>query len=136
MTLLLALFLVVHGGVHVGFLCSRSWPFDAADPWPATLLGFAPDTVAAVGAALVLVAFFGFCLAALAALGLLPARLWRPLIAVAAAASALQLVLFVTPGTLPGLVIDVALLWAVLGRAWRPAPLVGRRVRADRPVTP
>ena len=135
MSLLIALFLVVHGGIHVGYLCSRSWPFEPGDPWLVTGLGAASETVVVVGVALVLIAFFGFVLAALTAVGLLPARLWRPLIAVAAIASAATLVLFITPGTVPGLVVDAVLLWAVLGRGWKPAPLVGRRARAGRPVT-
>lgn len=135
MSLLIALFLVVHGGIHVGYLCSRSWPFESGDPWLVTGLGAAAEAVAVVGAALVLVAFFGFLLAALTAVGLLPARLWRPLIAVAAVASAATLVLFITPGTVPGLVIDAVLLGAVLGRGWKPEPFIGRRARAGRPVT-
>lgn len=134
MSLLFALFLIVHGGIHVGFLCSRSWPFAAGDSWLAAATGIAPDAIAGVTGALVLVAFFGFLLAALTAVGLLPARLWRPLVAVSAVASAVVLVLFVTPGTVPGLAIDAVLVWAVLDRGWRPVPLIGRR-RAARPVT-
>jgi hypothetical protein len=134
MSLMLALFLVVHGGIHVGFLCSRSWPFTAGDSWLAAATGIPPDAIAGAAGALVLVTFLGFLLAALAAVGLLPARLWRPLVAVAAVASVVALVLFVTPGTVPGLAIDAVLLWAVVARGWRPVPLVGRR-RAARPVT-
>jgi hypothetical protein len=135
MSLPLALILVVHGGIHMGFLCSRSWPFEAGDPWLVTGLGAGSDTVAAIGAALVLVAFFGFLLAALAAVGLLPRRLWRLTVVVASAASAVALALFPTPGTVPGLVIDAVLLWSVLALAWSPTPLIGRRTRAGRPVT-
>jgi hypothetical protein len=135
MSLLFAFFLVVHGGVHIGYVCSRSWPFEPGDPWLVTGLGAAPEAVAAVGTALVLVTFFGFLLAALGAVGLLPARLWRPLVAVASAASAAALVLFVTPATVPGLVIDAVLLWAVFARNLSPTPLMGRRPRAGRPVT-
>jgi hypothetical protein len=135
MSLLVALFLVVHGGVHVGFLCSRSWPFEAGDSWLASTLGVDPAAIAGMGAALVLAAFVGFVLAGLTAIGLLPARLWRPLVAVAAAASAVHLALFLTVATVPGLAIDAVLLWAVVGRGWRPARLVGGRARAGRPVT-
>ena len=135
MSLLIALFLVVHGGIHVGFLCSRSWPFEPGDPGLVSGLGVASDTAAVVGAVLALVAFLGFLLAGLAAVGLLPARLWRPLVVAASVASATVLVLFVTPGTLPGLVIDGVLLWAVGVRGWRPKRLIGGRVQAARPVT-
>lgn len=134
MSLLLALFLVVHGGIHVGYLCSRSWPFEAGDPWLVGGLGVAAGTVDAIGVALVLVAFFGFLLAGLTAGGLFPARLWRPLVVTASVASAIVLVLFVTPGTLPGLAIDAVLLWAVLGRDWHPKPVFGRRARSARPL--
>ena len=107
MSLLIALFLVVHGGIHISYLCSRSWPFEPGDPWLVSGLGVDPDAVAGIAAALVLVSFFGFLLAGLAAVGLLPARLWRPLVVVATVASAIVLVLYVTPATLPGLAIDV-----------------------------
>lgn len=135
MSLLIALVLVVHGGIHVGFLCSRSWPFEPGDAWLATALGADPDAVAGIAAALVLVAFFGFLFAGLTAVGLLPARLWRPLVVVAAAASAVVLVLYVTPATLPGLAIDAGLVWSVGVRGWRPKRLIGGRARATRPVT-
>jgi hypothetical protein len=136
MSLLLALFLVVHGGVHIGYICSRSWPFEAGASWLATGLGAGADTVAAIGAALVLVAFFSFVLSGLVAVGLLPRSLWRPLVVVASAASAVVLVLFATPATVPGILIDAVLLWAVLARGWSPTPLIGRRNRSTRPVTP
>jgi hypothetical protein len=135
MSLLLALVLVVHGGIHVGFLCSRSWPFAPGDAWLATALGADPDAVAGLAAALVLVTFVGSLLAGLAAVRSLPARLWRPLVVVAAVASAVVLVVFVAPATLPGLVLDGGLLWAVGIRGWRPKRLTGGRAQAARPVT-
>jgi hypothetical protein len=134
MSLLLALFLVVHGGIHIGFLCSRSWPFEAGDSWFATGLGSVAGPVEGVAAALVLVAFFGFLCAAATAVGLLPRRLWRSLVVVASVASAVVLVLFITPGTLPGIAIDAVLLWAVVVRRWTPQPLVGGTARSRRPL--
>jgi hypothetical protein len=135
MSLLLALFLVVHGGVHIGYICGPAWPFVATDPWLVTAIGASPDAVRTVGVAFVLVTFFAFLLAAPTAVGLLPSRLWAPLVAVGSVASAIVLVLFITPGTIPGLAIDAVLLWAVLARKWRPAPLIGRRTQSTRPVT-
>ena len=41
-------------------------------------------------------------------------------------ASAIVLVLFVTPWTLPGLAIDAVLLWAALVQSWQPTPFLGR----------
>ncbi len=135
MPLLVALFLVVHGGVHIGYICGPNWPFEATDPWMVTALGVASAGVRDAGIALVMVTFFAFLLAALTAVGVLPSRLWAPLVAVGSAASAIVLLLFVTPWTVAGLTIDAALAWAVLGRHWRPAPLIGRRRRSSRPVT-
>jgi hypothetical protein len=135
MSLLLSLFLVVHGGVHIGYICGPAWPFVATDPRLVTVFGASPDAIRMVGVALVLVAFFAFLVAAPTAVGLLPSRLWVPLIAVGSVASAIVLVLFITPGTIPGLAIDAVLLWAVLARKWRPTPLIGRRAQSNRPVT-
>jgi hypothetical protein len=135
MPLLLALFFIVHGGVHIGYLCSRSWPFEPRDPWLVTALGVPPAVVATACAALVLATFIGFLVAALAGVGLLPRALWRPAMLVGSVASAVALVVLITPGTVPGLVIDCVVLWAVLARGWRPTPLIGPRARAGRPVT-
>jgi hypothetical protein len=134
MTLLLALALVVHGGVHVGFVCSRSWPFEPGPSWLAGLGGVTSPSDGA-GAVLAIAAFLGFLAAGLVALGILPARLWRPVVLAAAAASAVLLLLFATPATLPGLAIDAALAWSVGVRGWRPAPVVGRG-RSRRPLVP
>lgn len=123
MSVLLALFLLVHGSIHIGYVCSRSWPFEAADPWLVIGLGASGAVVQAVGAALALVTFFAFLLAAAATVGLLPRRLWRWLVGVGSVASAVMLLVFVTPWTLPGLVVDSALLWAAFGERWTPATL-------------
>ena len=135
MSLLIALVLVVHGGIHMGYACSQSWPFEAADPWLVTAFGVASGNVHDTGIALVLVTFFAFLLAAPAAVGLVSSRLWAPLIVVGSVSSALVLVLFITPATIAGLAIDAVLLWAVLARKWRPTPLIGRRTQSSRPVT-
>ena len=50
MSLLVAIFLVVHGGVHIGYICSRSWPFEATDPWLVTALGVASGERSATSA--------------------------------------------------------------------------------------
>jgi hypothetical protein len=130
MSLLFALLLVVHAGIHVGYICGPAWPFVAIDPWLVTGLGAGPDTVRTVGIALVLVSFFAYLLAAVTAAGFMR-FLWRPLIVVASGASAIVLVLFVTPWTLPGLAIDAVLLWATLLRDWQPTPFFGRARHAS-----
>lgn len=126
MSLLIALALIVHGGVHVGYACGQSWPFAASDPWLVTGFGAGPDTLRSVGIALVVVIFVAYLLAALAAAGILiPSTLFAPLIVIGSVASAMLLVAFVTPWTVPFLVIDALLLWATLIQNWRPAPFFG-----------
>jgi hypothetical protein len=140
MALLLAAFLVVHGAIHVGFLCGADWPFEPGDPWPVVALGLGPGGIRDAGGVLAVVAFLAFLLAAPTVVGVPPARLWRPLVAIGAAASAILLVVFVTPWTLPGIAVDAVLLWAVVVRGRRPAPILrrrsGRGPEAGRPVTP
>lgn len=126
MSLLIALALIVHGGVHVGYACGPAWPFVATDPWLVTGMGVGADSVRGVGIALAVVTFVGYFLAALAVAGVIvPSSLFAPLIAVAAIASAILLVAFVTPWTVPFLVIDAILLWATLLQSWRPVPFFG-----------
>ncbi len=133
MSLLFALFLVVHGGIHIGYLCSRSWPFQAGDPWLVTSFGASADTVGSVAAVLVLMAFFAFLLAGLAVAGIVvPRAVWAPLIVLGSVASAIVLVVYITLGTVPGVVVDALLVWAVLVAGWRPTPFFGReRARHD-----
>lgn len=130
MSVLLALFLVVHGGVHIGYICGPAWPFATGDPWLVSTFGAAPDTVRAVGIALVLVSFFAYLLAALVAIGMPPARLWAPLVVVGSVTSAVALIAFGTVAAVPGLAIDAVLLWAVLVRGWHPR----RQTLARRPT--
>jgi hypothetical protein len=81
-----------------------------------------------VGGALVAVTAIAYLLAALATAGILvPAGWWRPLVVVASIASATVLAFSPTGWTVPGLLIDAALLVAVLGPSWRPAPFFGRQ---------
>jgi hypothetical protein len=124
MSLLLALFLVVHASIHIGYICGPAWPFVATDPWLVTGVGASSDAVRTVGIALVLVTFVAYLLAVVTATGFLRS-LWKPLIVVASVTSAIVLVLFVTPWTLPGLAIDAVLLWATLVRGWLPTPFFG-----------
>jgi hypothetical protein len=126
MSLVLALFLVVHASIHIGYICGPAWPFVVADPWLVTVVGAGSGEVRAVGIAVVVVTFVAGLLAALTAVGLLPRRLWAPFIVVASVASAIVLTLFVTPWTVLGLAIDAILLWATLVAGWQPAPFFGR----------
>jgi hypothetical protein len=127
MSLLLALLLVVHGGVHISYVCGPAWPFVATDPWLVSGLGAGSDSVQTLGIALAVVTFIAFLLAALTAAGIvLPSRSWAPLIVIGTMASAIALVVFITPWTLPFLAIDAVLLWATLVQGWHPIPFFGR----------
>ena len=134
MSRLLALFLVAHAAVHIGYICGPAWPFAAADPWPVSVLGASPDATRSVGIALVVVRLAAFLLAAAAGAGT-GRSLWRPVVVVASVASGTVLVLFVTPWTLPGIAIDLVLLWATLVAGWRPTPVFGR-ARQTAPEAP
>jgi hypothetical protein len=125
MSLLLALILVVHASIHIGYICGPAWPFVAADPWLVTVFGAGSGEVRAVGIAIVVVTFVAYILAAATAVGLLPRRLWAPLIVVASVASAIVLTLFITPWTVPGLAVDAILIWATLVQGWQPTPFFG-----------
>ena len=126
MSLLLALLLIVHGGVHISYVCGPAWPFAATDPWLVSSLGAGSDGVRTVGIALAVVTFLAFLLAALTAAGIvLPSSFWAPLIVVGSVASAIVLVIFVTPWTLPFLALDALLLWATLVQSWHPTPFFG-----------
>jgi hypothetical protein len=125
MSRLLALFLVIHAAIHIGYVCGPAWPFTASDPWLVTLVGVGPTTVRTIGVALALMAFVGYLLAAVTATGF-ARSLWPVFLPVAAAASAIMLVLFVTPGTLPGVAIDALLLAATFVGGWRPTSFPAR----------
>jgi hypothetical protein len=130
-TLLIAFVLIIHGGIHIGYPCGRAWPFDATAPWPVATFGLPSGPVHDAGITLAVIAFVAFLLAAMAAVGLLPSMSWRPAMLSGAVASAVLLVAFATPWTLPGLAIDAFVALAVVFRGWRPVRLVGGR-RAGR----
>jgi hypothetical protein len=127
MSRLLAPFLVVHGAIHIGYICGPAWPFAAADSWLVMLFGVDPGTLRAIGIALALAAFLGYLIAAVSA-GFAPS-IWPVVLPVAAVASATLLLLFATPWTLPGLAIDAVLLFATFARGWRPTPYTAVRPR-------
>jgi hypothetical protein len=129
MSRLLGPFLVVHGAIHIGYICGPAWPFATADPWLVTVFGVDPGTLRAVGIALALTAFLGYLLAAVSA-GF-AASIWPVALPVAALASTTLLLLVVTPWTLPGIAIDAGLLFATFARGWRPTPSTAGRRRVS-----
>lgn len=127
-SLLVALALVAHGLIHASFVSpapppkpgAPQWPFDLAHSWVLTPLGLGATVTHAVGVVLLVVILAGYVVAALSVIGLLPAGAFVPGIVVGSVASIAMLGLFFHPWLVLGLVIDAALLWAVLAGGWRP----------------
>jgi len=127
--IIVALFLLAHAGIHASFISPRpaqtaggpAWPFDLTHSWLLAPLGLGPDIARVLGLALLAVAVAGFALAALAALGPVPAGLWMPAILVGAVGSIGLLGVFFHPWLALGIVIDLVLVWAVSIARWQPA---------------
>jgi len=126
--LLIAGFLFAHGAIHASFLSPRppatatgpQWPFEIARSPLLTPLGIGSAELRLVGLALVATTVAGFALAAVASLGLVPAGLWPVGVGLGSIASIVLLAIFFHPWLVLGVVIDVALLWAVLANGWAP----------------
>ena len=129
--LVIALVLFAHGiGHSLGLLqvfrvatVSPAWN---GDSWLISGL-FAPTIVQAIGVALWSTALIGFVLLAAVVLGWLPAGWFAGLAVVSSAASLLGLLLFPvafpTFSTIGALVVNAAVLFAVLWLHWAPADL-------------
>lgn len=126
--LVVALFLAAHGLVHASYAAPEpppskggpTWPFYLDRSWLLTPLGLRPSAVRGVGLALIALVVAGYAASALAVLGVLPASWFVPATVAASVASAAMLALYFTPWIVVGLVIDAALLVAVLAAGWRP----------------
>ena len=128
---LFSAFLVAHALIHLSFVSPRpkaaaggpAWPFELHRSWILTPLRVPPSRSHSLGIVLLVLVLAGASLAAVTALGIGPASLFVPAIVLCAVASAVMLLLFFHPWLTLGIVIDVALLWAVLGAGWRPEGL-------------
>jgi hypothetical protein len=126
--LLVASLLFAHAMVHVAFVTPTppmtaggpTWPFTTSRSWLATRFSVSPDLLRGLAMALVAATLSGFGLAALAAIGLVPATVWTPAIVTGSAASLGLLIAFFNPWLLIGVAIDVGLLWASLMTSWNP----------------
>jgi hypothetical protein len=101
-------------------------PAWAGDSW--LLTGVTGQTVSqAIGIVLWMTALVGFVAAAAVVMGWLPATWWAPLSLVASAASLVAIALFPTAfptfSTVGAVVVDVAVLVAVLWFRWAPTAL-------------
>jgi hypothetical protein len=124
---LLAALLMGHGLVHLLFAVpvpeatETEWPFDMTRYWLITGPGLNLNLTQGIGWALIAVTVVGFAVAAASTVGFaIPSGWWQPTVALAAAASTVLLVLFLTPQLVLGLVINAALVWVAAARVWTP----------------
>lgn len=123
---LIALFLVAHGLIHILFAPAsppkdaKGWPFQINHSWLLAPLGL--DRFARpIGMGLVILTVLGFILTGLGLLGVpLLHESWETLALVSAALSFLLLVLFWNRSLVVGVAIDVVIVVAVL---WNQSPL-------------
>ena len=129
MKLLLGFFLLAHGLVHALYFTpppprtadGPEWPFEMQRSWLVTGAGLDPALARAAGTALIVLTVALLVLAALATVGWIVPTAWWPVAALAGAiASAAVLLIFFHPWIVLGLVIDLAIGWAILVAGWRP----------------
>lgn len=129
MKLLVAAFLAAHALIHASYLTPApprtadgpEWPFEMSRSWLVTALGLEPAMVRSLGTVLIVATIALFVAAALATLGwVVPVSWWQGLIVGGAATSIATLALFFHPWLVIGLVIDAALLWAIVVAGWVP----------------
>jgi hypothetical protein len=122
-------FLILHGLTHLGAAVAprpgatreELWAFFTSESW--LLRGLGPQAMRSVGIALFVFATVGFDLAGLAEL--LGLGVWRVLAVISALDSLLLLVLFWHPLLAVGVLLNVAILIALLWAKWPPAELMG-----------
>jgi len=125
---ILTAFLLGHAAIHLGYVSPRPpaaaggppWPFKLDSSWVSTALGLDVQLMRVAGGGLVAATLGGFVLAALAAIGVLPAGVWAGATAFGAIASICLLLLFFHPWLLVGVAIDICLLWAIVAAHWLP----------------
>lgn len=126
---LVASVLLAHAAIHLAFIAPAppatadgpAWPFTTNDSWLLQRLGLDPAAIRVVAGVLVAATLVALLIAALAALGVVPAGLWVPALTVGAVASLGLLIAFFHPWLVLGIAIDVGLLLAGLVAGWAPA---------------
>jgi hypothetical protein len=123
--IVLGLFLAAHGIIHLGYItpapADPKYPFRLNNSWLITSLNIPEQTVRLLGIILTIITVLGFALTGLAALGIIvPQVWWQPLTILSAGASLLLLVFFWHTWLVLGVVIDVALLVALIWLHWQP----------------
>ena len=134
--ILFAIFLIAHGLVHAG-LAAAPIPNDpdskpgafftaTARSWLLPRLGLSAPTVRWIGIILVALAVLGFVLAGLCVFGVPGlSAIWRTVAVVSACLSLLLLITFWHPWVGVGVLIDTAILVALLWLDWPPVELIG-----------
>ncbi len=125
---LIAAALLAHAAIHASFIAPRppvtaggpSWPFELGRSWLLAPIGLDARATRTVGVALIAVTMGGFALAALTAVGLVPAGIWPAAVTIGAIGSIALLGLYFNPWLAVGVTIDAVLLWAVLIANWAP----------------
>jgi hypothetical protein len=120
--ILLAGFLLAHGLIHVGFLTPAPaataggppWPFNLDRSWLLNRVGVSTTAAMALGRGLVIGTVAAFAVAAAALV--LDVAWWAPAVVAAAVLSTVQLTIWFHWWLPVGLLIDVALVAAVVGR--------------------
>ena len=126
-SLIVALFVFIHGAIHLCYLAPRPpatadgpiWPFTLDRSWVLSRAD-TPAEVRLIGLALTSVTFATFTLAAMSIAGVVPASLAAVALVLGAGSSIALLVLFFHPWLMLGLVIDITLLLAVTVAEWSP----------------
>ena len=127
----IGLFLIAHGLIHASYLTKPppgkpgepQWPFHLDRSWFLSSVGLGARAVRLVGAFLVVAVVVGF---ALAGVGLLLQQgWWRPVGVVSAAASFLQLALYLHPWLVLGLGVDAAIIVALVWVDWPSTETLG-----------
>jgi hypothetical protein len=124
----LAFFLGMHGLIHLGYVTPAppdpKYPFSLSKSWLMTSLGLPGPTVRAIGIILSALTVIGFMLTGLATAGVVvPQGWWTRLTMFSAAASLLLLILFWHTWLVLGILIDLALMGAILWLHWQPFPV-------------
>lgn len=129
MKFVLALFLAAHGLIHGSFISPApprtasgpEWPFELTRSWLVTGLQLDPALVRPLGTGLALASAGLLVMAGLATAGwLVPTGWWTGLTLAGAVTSLVTLLLFFHPWLVLGVLIDVVLLWSVIGAGWTP----------------
>lgn len=115
--ILVGLFLVAHGLVHLLYLtprpeADRSYPFVPETRSIAKVLGMEPRTAKGFAAALAVATAVAFGLAGCALI--VNAAIWQPAAVVASSISLLLMVLFFHPWLLIGIAIDIVIIASVI----------------------